>query len=489
MGSFSHSLIMEGIMLFQSWQYLFLLIAAVATVYYIQNINLKKIVILALSIFFYAYGAYGQTVLFLLVILSAYFIGIVVEKYKRKWLFTVFILLLFLPLLLYKYVPFIISQMLMLKGISYTVTVSLPIGISFYTFQAVGYVIDVYKGTAKAERNILNFACFISFFPQLVAGPIERCNNIMAQIQVLKKPSYEKTADGFRHIVLGLCLKLLVAETMASFVNPVYNSLTDKGGLAILLATLCFGIQIYCDFNGYTQIAIGSAKLMGVDLMQNFDHPYCAKSISDFWRRWHISLTSWFKDYVYIPLGGNRKGKFRTAFNSVITFLVSGIWHGANWTYALWGLFNGLSMAIEKNFLKKLSKNKVLTVCYGIFSVFLINIFWVFFRANSIEDAFLCCYRIFTDTIAQLMSLRSTSTIIQFVLRDNGWSTAKLLPLLISLVIYLWYEYGFGHNKKLENVLNSPKTYVRWITYGILILATLYFGGTLAQSEFVYFRF
>ncbi len=476
-------------MLFQSWQYLVLLLGAMATVSFFKNSLIKKVAILLLSIFFYSYGAGWQAILFLAVIAGAYFFGLLVERNKSKGLMGLFLIILFLPLLLYKYVPFVLEQILAIDTTVYTNIFLLPIGISFYTFQAAGYVIDVYRGTAKAERNIINFACFISIFPQLVAGPIERCNNIMEQVRVLKKPSGEAMTIGFRHVLLGLFLKLLVAETMANFVDPVYNNLSNKGGLAILIATFCFGIQIYCDFNGYTQIAIGSAKLIGIDLMQNFNHPYRAKSITDFWRRWHISLTSWFKDYVYIPLGGNRKGALRTALNSIITFLVSGIWHGADWTFALWGLANGVSMAVEKTYLKRMSKNKIFSALYAVLTFFLVNIFWVLFRANSIQDAFLCYKLIFTDSIPQLLSLNSGSAILNFVLRENGWSNASFLPLLISAVMYMWYEYGIGCKKTLENALLSKKTYVRWITYAVLILATLYFGATLQQSDFVYFRF
>lgn len=475
-------------MLFQSWQYLLLLIGAIATIFLVKNSTVKKIVILLLSMFFYAYGAGWQSILFVLVILGTYLAGLLVERYKSKALLSLVLILLFSPLILYKYVPFILSQILAVDISSYKNMFILPIGISFYTFQAVGYIIDVYKGTTKVERNLLNLSCFISFFPQLVAGPIERSNNIMEQIREFKKPDYETMANGFRHILLGLCLKLLIAETMADFVNPVYRNLSGRGGLAIVVAMLCFGVQIYCDFNGYTQIAMGSANLLGIKLMQNFNHPYTAKSVSDFWRRWHISLTSWFKDYVYIPLGGNRRGKARTALNSVITFAVSGIWHGANWTFPIWGLVNGVTVAVEKTYIKRISKNKVLSACYACLSFLLVNLFFILFRANSLEDALLCYKLIFTETIPQMLSMTSVSGIMKFLLK-NGWSQSSFLPMLISIVIYVWYEYGFGKNRRLENYLFSEKTGVRWTTYFILILATLYFGKTLEQSAFVYFRF
>ncbi len=476
-------------MLFQSWQYLLLLIAAMIGMYFLKNATAKRVIIVALSLIFYAYGAEWQTVLFVAIITVAYAAGRCVEKTKNKLFFSLLLIGLFLPLLLYKYVPFLLTELFGEQAKAYTDVFLLPIGISFYTFQAAGYVIDVYRDSSKAEHNFLTFACFISFFPQLVAGPIERRDNIMPQIRNPQKANYAMMRSGFRHVLLGLCLKLLVAETMSAFVDPVYNNLEGKGGLAILIATLCFGIQIYCDFNGYTQIAIGSAELVGIRLMQNFNHPYRAQSITDFWRRWHISLTTWFKDYLYIPLGGNRKGSFRTALNSIITFLVSGIWHGANWTFALWGLANGVAMAIEKPFLKKISKNKIVSAFYAVFCFCLINLFWVFFRANTIQDAFFCLKMIFTDTIPQLLSLTSVGAIVNFLIKTNGWSAIKYFSLLVSGIVYIWYEYGRIGKNDLSTLMHSKKAIVRWALYFMLIGFTLYFGGTLAQSDFVYFRF
>lgn len=476
-------------MLFQSWQYLLLLIATLLCVTTIKNITVKRVCVLVSSIFFYAYGAKWQTILFLAVIFGAYVAGRLVEKNKNKFVFVSVLVALFLPLLLYKYVPFFLSLIPAIDEQAYTDIFLLPIGISFYTFQAVGYVIDVYKNSYKAERSLLSLACFISFFPQLVAGPIERYDNLFEQIREMKKPDYSMISKGFRHIILGLCLKLLVAETMASFVNPVYNNLEGKSGIAVVIATICFGIQIYCDFNGYTQIAIGSAKMLGINLIQNFNHPYTATSIADFWRRWHISLTTWFRDYLYIPLGGNRKGKLRTSLNSIITFLVSGIWHGANWTFALWGLFNGVGMAVEKLYLKHISRNRFVKALYSVVVFIYINLFWIFFRANSVEDAFLCFKLIFTQTVSSIMSLTSVSDIVNFLLYENGWSVDAFIPAFISLVIYIWYEYGFGKKTDLTSCLNSTRPYIRWSTYIVIILTTLYFGTTLQQSDFVYFRF
>ncbi len=476
-------------MLFQSWQYLVLLVATIFCVLFVRNATVKRIAILAFSMFFYAYGGGWQTILFVAVIAMAYFAARLLEKYRSKPLFAVLLSVLFLPLLLYKYVPFILTLIPGVNAQAYSDVFLLPIGISFYTFQAAGYVIDVFRGRYKPERNFLTFACFISFFPQLVAGPIERYDNLAQQIHNMKKPDYNMFSEGFRHIILGLSLKLLIAETMAAFVNPVYNNLSDKSGLAVIIATLCFGVQIYCDFNGYTQIAIGSAKMVGINLMQNFNHPYRAGSIADFWRRWHISLTTWFRDYLYIPLGGNRKGKFRTFLNTVITFLVSGIWHGANWTFAVWGLLNGVSMGLERLYINKLKNKKITAALYAVLVFAAVNLFWIFFRANSLADAFLCYELIFTDTVPALLAFDSLSSVVDFLLKDNGWSVSSFIPAAVGMAIYLWYEYGFFGKLRLDGCLSSKRVYVRWVCYAVLIFATLYFGNTLVQSDFVYFRF
>lgn len=476
-------------MLFQSWQYLLLLLTAVFCASFVKNKALKRVIVLILSIFFYAYGAAWQTVLFIAVILLAYLLGLALDKQKKTTVFIVGIIALLLPLLLYKYMPFLLSFVSRNTAENYKQIFVLPIGISFYTFQAIGYVIDVYRGKSKAEKNLFCFACFISFFPQLVAGPIERYDNLFEQIRNMPKPEYKMVSKGFRHIVLGLCLKLLIAESMASFVDPIYNNLDGKSGLAVIIATVCFGIQIYCDFNGYTQIAIGSANVLGINLMQNFDHPYTAVSIADFWRRWHISLTTWFRDYLYIPLGGNRKGPFRTTLNSIITFLVSGIWHGANWTFAIWGLLNGVGLAVEKTYYKKLSEKKILKAIYPIFVFIFVNLCWVFFRANSLQDAIICYRLMFTQTIPSTFSVTSISSIFNFLFRHNGWEVGSFVRAAIAVAIYWWYEYGFGKNKKLTSCMCSENGFARWITYIVVILITLYFGRTLQQSDFVYFRF
>lgn len=260
----------------------------------------------------------------------------------------------------------------------------LPVGISFYTFQTLSYTIDVYKRKLEPSDNLVVFFTFVSFFPQLVAGPIERATHLLPQFTVQRKFSYQALSYGFKLMIWGFFLKVVVADRAAIYVNAIYNNIESHEGLSFLAATFFFAFQIYGDFAGYSLIAIGTAKLFGFDLMTNFRRPYFSSSVSEFWTRWHISLSTWFRDYLYIPLGGNRVSKPRWLFNLFITFLVSGLWHGANWTFVVWGALNGFYLILEVLLFKERKKN-LLNV---LVTFVLINFAWIFFRANSIGDAF-----------------------------------------------------------------------------------------------------
>lgn len=266
-----------------------------------------------------------------------------------------------------------------------TLKLLLPVGISFYTFQTMSYVIDVYNGKVKAEHHFGIYATFISFFPQLVAGPIERTKNLLPQIKEEHHFDKEKAEYGIRMMMWGFFKKLVIADNLATYVDKIFNSVTDFKGVCFLIATLCFTIQIYCDFSGYSDIAIGTAKLLEIDLMTNFESPYFSGSIKEFWSRWHVSLSTWFRDYVYIPLGGNRVGKIRHKINLLITFLLSGLWHGANWTFVAWGTLHGGAQVIESCFPQnkgKKRRNPIRVICVFMFVAFA----WIFFRANCLWD-------------------------------------------------------------------------------------------------------
>lgn len=335
-------------MLFNSFEFL-LFFPIVCIIYFLLRDNRWRVpFLLVASYYFYMNWKPVYAVLILTSTVLTYACGLLVEKHaedkrKKKIYLVASLIINFAILFFFKYYNFInesIFSVLEYAGLRWPVPnldVLLPVGISFYTFQAVGYSIDVYRSTIKAERNFLTYALFVSFFPQLVAGPIERAKNLLPQFHEEHTFSYDNAVEGLKQMIWGFFMKLCVADVLAEYVNAVYNNVPQHNGTSMIIATIFFTFQIYCDFGGYSNIAIGAAKVMGFRLMDNFNRPYLSLNIKEFWKRWHISLSSWFMDYVYIPLGGNRVSYPRHLLNLAITFLVSGVWHGANWTFVLWG--------------------------------------------------------------------------------------------------------------------------------------------------------
>lgn len=335
-------------MLFNSFEFL-LFFPIVCIIYFLLRDNRWRVpFLLVASYYFYMNWKPIYALLIMTSTVLTYGCGLLVEKYadnkrRQKLYLVVSLVINFAILFFFKYYNFInesIFSVLELAGLRWPVPnldVLLPVGISFYTFQAVGYSIDVYRGTIKAEKSFLTYALFVSFFPQLVAGPIERAKNLLPQFHEEHMFSYDNAVEGFKQMIWGFFMKLCVADVISEYVNAVYNNVPQHNGTSMLIATILFTFQIYCDFGGYSNIAIGAAKVMGFRLMENFNRPYLSLNIKEFWKRWHISLSSWFMDYVYIPLGGNRVSYPRHLLNLAITFLVSGVWHGANWTFVLWG--------------------------------------------------------------------------------------------------------------------------------------------------------
>ncbi|MGN0348852.1 MAG: MBOAT family O-acyltransferase [Roseburia sp.] len=320
----------------------------VVLVYFVFPPKRQWIWLLVSSYYFYLSWNIKYGVLLLTTTIITWLGGMFLEQYKGvKWIRQGCVgicLVVDLAILgIFKYQDFVLDSIIEIAnrfGVSLSfdnrLDVLLPVGISFYTFQALGYVIDVYRGE-KAEHNFFRYALFLSFFPQLVAGPIERSKNLLGQLRQTHAFDYRRVKNGLLLMLWGLFQKMIIADRVALLVNTVYNNYGNYHGIFIVIATVFFAIQIYCDFGGYSDIAIGASQVMGIDLMQNFNKPYFAVSVKDFWQRWHISLTAWLRDYLYIPLGGNRKGKVRKYINTMIVFLTSGIWHGANWTYVIWG--------------------------------------------------------------------------------------------------------------------------------------------------------
>jgi alginate O-acetyltransferase complex protein AlgI len=353
-------------------------------------------------------------------------------------------------------------------------------GISFYTFQTLSYTMDVYRGKRKAERHLGYFALYVTFFPQLVAGPIERSDRLLPQLRQKHKISYQNTMDGVLRICWGFFKKIVIADRVALMVNAVYNDLPTYTGIYLIIATIGFAIQIYCDFSGYSDIAIGSAKIMGIDLMENFKMPYFSKSINEFWTRWHISLSTWFKDYLYIPLGGNRTTKrWKYYLNIMIVFLVSGFWHGAEWTFLVWGALHGIFQIAERLTARGTKKFKIPDIIKLMFTFSLVCFTWIFFRADNLQDSF---YIISNLGFSGYKVFIGEKSILSLGL-DN-----KELLLAVLSAIFLFAVDGIRYYKKTP-IKNSYFT--KGIMSIFLIIIIIIFGkyGANEANEFIYFQF
>lgn len=414
----------------------------------------------------------------------AKFIDTAATKLKRK-LFLGISLSMNLGLLFYfKYFNFFIDSIV--NSISTnqfnTLDIILPVGISFYTFQTLSYTIDVYRGQQRVENNFITFALYVSYFPQLVAGPIERSTHLLPQLKSLHDPTKGDVRYGAKLIIWGMFKKVVIADRLAPYVDSIYGDLSNVNALSMLLATYFFSIQIYCDFSGYTDIARGIAKFMGVSIMKNFNQPYFAKNISEFWARWHISLSTWFRDYLYIPLGGNRVSKIKWFRNIAIVFIVSGFWHGANWTFIVWGALHAFYFLVEKGIKSVFSteqlKSKVASIIQIFLTYHLVLVAWVFFRAKNIEDALYLIKSVFTNLVI------SKSTIANAILPltyDN-----RAVSHFLAAFFFIFFLKFFELRKEKRWLFKSDRK--EYSFYIFVILLTLYFGKFSANS-FIYFQF
>jgi len=399
---------------------------------------------------------------------------------RRKVFLIISLVINFGILFLYKYYDFLnnsVYEALEFFDIRWPVPnldLLLPVGISFYTFQAVGYTIDVYRKELKAEKHLGIYALFVSFFPQLVAGPIERASNLLPQFKREHFLESDRLVSGIKQMIWGFFMKVVIADRLALFVNAVYSNVNEHNGSTILIATFLFAFQIYCDFAGYSNIAIGSARIMGFDLMTNFNRPYFSVNISEFWHRWHISLSTWFRDYVYIPLGGNRVSERRGYFNIFLTFVISGIWHGANWTFFIWGSLHGLYNIIQKYFrmdkiqFSGFSGQKALFILVNFTLVLLA---WVFFRANTTGDAFMVLSKIFT------------SHGIPFV-----GSITTFVYGIFGLIILFFREISEEFFPPKLNIFESENPVVSALLNAALIFLIIAIG-VFDGGQFIYFQF
>jgi alginate O-acetyltransferase complex protein AlgI len=458
------------------------------------NARIQNTLLLVASYFFYS--CWDYRFLFLLLFSTAldYFAAIKMSdsrKARRKkgilWL-TMGVNLAFLGV--FKYYNFFSSsfaEALSKIGITadfWTVNVVLPVGISFYTFHGLSYVIDVYKGRIKPETDFVNYSLFVSFFPLLVAGPIERATHLLPQIGQQRSFNHVNAVDGLRQILWGFFKKVVIADGCARYVNQIFDNSSDYTGSTLVFGAILFAFQIYCDFSGYSDIAIGTARLFGINLIRNFAFPYFARDIAEFWRRWHISLSSWFKDYLYIPLGGSRVGPWLKIRNTFIIFLVSGIWHGANWTFVVWGVIHALY------FLPLLMLNSNRTnlhvVAYGkmfpsvseslniILTFGLVTFAWIFFRAENLTHAFEIVNVVFSSSLFTIPYFPSISTAI---------------PLMLLIPLFLTIEW-FGRREQyaLATTRHIQFGFIRKASYYSLI-TLIFFYGNFEKNEFIYFQF
>jgi len=367
-----------------------------------------------------------------------------------------------------------------------SLNIILPVGISFYTFQTLSYTIDVYRKKLAPTENFIVFAAFVSFFPQLVAGPIERATHLLPQFTKKRRLSFINIQFGFIRILWGLFKKVVIADRLALTVNTVYNAPNDFGGIHYIIATILFAFQIYCDFSGYSDIAIGTARMFNFKLMENFKSPYFSKSLGEFWRRWHISLSTWFRDYVYIPLGGNRVNNFRLYFNIFLVFVVSGFWHGAKWTFVIWGAVHGIILIIEhiintkEVFLIK-KNNHIFSFIKIIVTFCIVCLAWIFFRANSTNDAFLMISNLFDFT----QPLKTITRGMSLYLNNPFW---LFLVNFVLIAILLFVEFLVINNKLNEVKIIKKAPLVRWGIYTCLIIAIMMFGY-FEINQFIYFQF
>nr|WP_033959536.1 MBOAT family O-acyltransferase [Psychroserpens jangbogonensis] len=457
-----------------------------------QKLFLRNLLILIASYVFY--GWWDWRFLFLIVISSIvdFIVGQKLHKtenlQKRKGLLIISLIVNLGFLIYFKYTNFFIESFvdsfrLFGKQLEVsTLNIILPVGISFYTFQTLSYTIDIYRKQLKPTKDWLAFFSFVAFFPQLVAGPIERASHLLPQFYKTYKFNYNLVKSGLLLMAFGLFKKMVIADRAAILVNQVYNNPTDYYGYETILATVLFAFQIYCDFSGYSDIAIGIARTMGFDLMKNFDSPYFSKSITEFWRRWHISLSTWFRDYVYIPLGGSRNGTYRTYANLFIVFLVSGLWHGAAMTFVVWGAIHGVFIVIEKALTKLrmaiFKKSKALNYLIALpFTFFIVCFAWVFFRANSFKDAVII--------ISNSFQISETGNLFSLGLKKSEFNL-----LFVMIVLLLVFE--IIHKRfEVTHVLNKTYLPIRWSFYLVIVFCILIFGiyGENTVKEFIYFQF
>lgn len=458
-----------------------------------KNLKLQNILLLLASYFFYACWDWRFLFLLMFSTLLDYFTGLKMQdaknqKRKRFWFWlSIAINLGFLGI--FKYYNFFaesFAEVISNVGLQvnpWTLKVILPVGISFYTFHGLSYVIDIYKNRIKAEKNFVDYAVFVSFFPLLVAGPIERATHLLPQIKKRRTFDYSKAVDGLRQILWGLFKKIVIADNCAEFANQIFNNSADQPGSNLALGAVFFAFQIYGDFSGYSDIAIGTARLFGIDLLRNFAFPYFSRDIAEFWRRWHISLSSWFKDYLYIPLGGSKGGNWLRIRNTFIIFIVSGFWHGANWTFIVWGALNAffilpsIIMKTNRNNLETVAQGNLLPTLKEFFQMiitFTLAVFaWIFFRAENIPHALSYISGIFSKSLFSIPTITPHFPVLIII----------ILIIIFTIIEWLGREQQYA----IAKLGTKWKSALRYAMYYAIIIAIFWFAGK--DQQFIYFQF
>lgn len=487
-------------MLFNSYSFL-LFLPIVVLIYFCLPMKVRYIWLLVTSYYFYMCWNPVYALLLLFSTVVTFLSGILIDRVTCKKAIVAASVILNLGILFYfKYMNFAaelaaqLCSALRIQMEAPKFDILLPVGISFYTFQALSYTMDVYRGEIPAEKNPLRYALFVSFFPQLVAGPIERSKNIIPQLYTPKEYSYDNFREGVLLMLWGYFLKIVLADRIAMYVDHVFDNYQKLPGPILVIAVMLFAIQIYCDFGGYSTIAMGAARIMGIQLMENFNAPYLASTVADFWRRWHISLTGWFRDYVYFPLGGSRCGRVRKYLNQFLVFFISGLWHGAGLNFVLWGALNGiyqivgdLLMPIRKA-AAGLLHLKTDHICHKIFgsviTFILVDFSWLFFRASSTGEALEIIKRIFTET--------GFSCLTDGQLFKCGLNERQFFVLLIGILILALADIFKANHICIRHILMKQNYFIRCILVAMIIFFILTFGvwgKGYNEAAFIYFQF
>ncbi len=478
-------------MIFTGAIFLFLFLPLVLLVYYVVPVKFKNAVLLFFSLIFYSWGEWSLVVLLLFSTVIDFSAGLIIEKGFKKAGLILSILVNLSLLGYFKYANFTFENYnatLQFLDINqrYLIqlpTIVLPIGISFFTFQTMSYSIDVYRGKIQASKNVLTFATYVTLFPQLVAGPIVRYADIEKQL-TQRTVQFNHLVSGIERFIIGFAKKMLIAGTLSEVANNVFGAqYTALDSLTAWIGLLAFTLQIYFDFSAYSDMAIGLGKMFGFDFPENFNYPYTAKSIRDFWRRWHISLSTWFRDYLYISLGGNRNGKLRTFSNLTIVFLATGLWHGATWNFVLWGLFHGFFLILERLFDRGSSRNNFRNVLGWIYTIFVVMLSWVFFRTET-----------FAESLQYFQALAGLNT-GDILIKPGIYCASKhwiigLVALMFCLPVYPWIQRIFQKQSVVQSdTVSGVLNLIYRLGLIVLFLISISYFASNTYDPFIYFRF